>query len=64
MVFINTTDGKYIDVNPAGARMLGYADKQELMQIRSVDTYLNADERKRFSMKLQKKGLLKILRSN
>jgi len=59
MVFINATDGKYIDVNPAGARMLGYADKQELMQIRSVDTYLNADERKRFRDEITKKGFVK-----
>ena len=39
--------------------MLGYADKQELMQIRSVDTYLNADERKRFRDEIAKEGFVK-----
>ena len=39
--------------------MLGYADKQELMQIRSVDTYLNADERKRFRYEISKEGFVK-----
>lgn len=59
MVFLNAADGKYIDVNLAGVKMLGYADKQELMQIRSVDTYLNADERKRYRNEIAKEGFVK-----
>jgi PAS domain S-box-containing protein len=59
MVYMTSVDGKFIDVNQAGAKMLGYADKQELMQIHSVDTYNNADERKRFRDEIVKEGFVK-----
>jgi len=61
MVYITSVDGKFIDVNQAGVEMLGYRDKEELMQIRAGDTYFNQEDRKRFQSEITKEGFVKDL---
>ncbi len=59
MVYITSTDGKFIEVNQAGVEMLGYENKGELKQIRSGDVYLNPEERRRFKEEISKEGFIK-----
>jgi len=59
MVFITSADGKFIDVNQAGVSMLGYADKEELMNICVKDTYFHPDDRNKFKKEISKKGFVK-----
>jgi len=61
MVYITSVDGKFIDVNQAGVQMLGYRDKEELMQIRASDTYFNPEEREKFQNEIAKEGFVKDL---
>jgi PAS domain S-box-containing protein len=42
----STPDGKFLDVNPALVKMLGYADRNELMKVDiAKDLYVSPDER-------------------
>lgn len=61
MIYITSVDGKFIDVNQAGVEMLGYENKEELMQIRAGDTYFNPEERVRFQDEIAKEGFVKDL---
>jgi len=59
MVFISSAKGEFIDVNQAGVEMLGYANKEELTQIHTKDTYLNSEERDKFVNEIMKEGFVK-----
>ncbi|GAC1680941.1 MAG: hypothetical protein PVS2B2_19540 [Candidatus Acidiferrum sp.] len=45
-IYITTTDGAILDVNPALVRMLGYASKAELLEKKVQDVFTNYEERK------------------
>jgi PAS domain S-box-containing protein len=59
MVYMTTTDGKFIDVNQAGIEMLGYENKEELFKITVKDTYLNPEERQKFLNEINREGFVK-----
>jgi len=59
MVYVTTTDGKFIDVNQAGIEMLGYENKEELFKITVRDTYLNPEERQKFLNEINREGFVK-----
>lgn len=59
MVFITSVDGKFIEVNQAGADILGYENKGKLLGIKSTHTYFDAEERPRFQREIDKKGFVK-----
>ena len=56
-IYQSTLDGKFIQVNPAFAKMLGYDSANELMNIAIAETiYFHSEERKTFIQELIKKG--------
>lgn len=59
MVFITSLDGEFIEINQAGAEMLGYNHKEELKAISVKDTYYNPEERRRFQEEVAQKGFAK-----
>ncbi len=47
--YISTMEGKFLDINPAGVGLFGYASKEELLQADiGRDIYVNPQDRKRF----------------
>ena len=57
VVFISAPDGKIIDINPAGAKLLGYSSKDELLQHHNAnDFYFNQKDRKAFQRVLEQYG--------
>lgn len=60
IIFISTPDDKIVDINPAGVELLGYSNKEELLNVNiSSELYFNPDERKKFKDQLAKDGFVK-----
>lgn len=60
VVYMSTLDGKFIDINPAGIDLFGYASKDELLQIDIThDLYVNPLTRDIFQKALSRKGYVK-----
>jgi PAS domain S-box-containing protein len=59
MVYVTSSDGKFIDVNQAGIEMLGYENREELFKMTARDTYLNPEEREKFLDEMNQKGFVK-----
>ena len=60
--FQSTPKGRFVNVNPAFAKMLGYASPEKLVSgISDIATqyYVNDEDRKRFKQVLQKNGSVK-----
>ena len=54
-VFISTPEGKFLDINPAGVALLGYASKEELMQANiAQDLYADPEQREVYKNTLAK----------
>jgi two-component system NtrC family sensor kinase len=59
-LFFATPDGRFLDVNDALVRMLGYASREELLQTDARDhLYLAPDSRERFLRTLELRGVLR-----
>ncbi len=59
-IFISTPKGKFIELNPAGVRMLGYSSEAEIIALNTKqDLYEHPSERKKFQKLLEKKGHIK-----
>jgi PAS domain S-box-containing protein len=57
VVFITTPKGKIQEINPAGARLLGYSSVSALLQDKSAqDFYANPEDRKKLQKVLEEKG--------
>lgn len=60
VVFISTPEGKFLDVNPAGAKLFGYSSIKELLDVNiGEDLYVNPDDRIQYQKKLEIRGQLK-----
>ncbi len=60
VVYISTPEGKFIDINPAGVELLGYASKEELFQIDiTKDLYVHSFDREHFQYILAHQGFVK-----
>ena len=59
MVYMTSSDGRFIDVNQAGIEMLGYENKEELFKMTTRDTYLNPEEREKFLNEINQEGFVK-----
>jgi PAS domain S-box-containing protein len=46
-IYRTTLDGRFLDVNPALIRMLGYSDETELLQLNAAEVYVDATDRDR-----------------
>jgi PAS domain S-box-containing protein len=51
--------GKYIEANPAYAKMFGFDDKKALLSFYAYDLYQTPDDRDRFSKKMLKDGTVR-----
>jgi PAS domain S-box-containing protein len=59
-LFISTPEGKFLDCNPALLEILGYANKEELLQIDiTKDLYAIPGERKTFQEMVERDGSVK-----
>jgi PAS domain S-box-containing protein len=59
-IYITNKPGQILDMNPAGVEMLGYQNKQELIQsINARDLYLLPEDRIQFLEKIDRKGFIK-----
>ncbi|MDA3787661.1 MAG: PAS domain S-box protein [Desulfobacula sp.] len=62
-IFQSTPEGRFISVNPAFAKMLGYASPEDLMANISdiaAQYYVNHEDRHRYKQLLQKTGIVKF----
>jgi len=59
-IFFSTPEGRFIEVNDALVRMLGYSSRQELLEI-DIPTrlYLQPDDRLRFKQLIEDKGTVR-----
>ena len=58
-VYRNTRDGRFLQANPALARIFGYASVAEFMAVPATDLYLNKDDRKSFIYEIMQAGFVK-----
>ena len=58
--YISTPEGTFLDINPAGVALFGYAAKEELLAINiGRDLYVNQAERRRFIELVGREGYAK-----
>ncbi|MDA3788378.1 MAG: PAS domain S-box protein [Desulfobacula sp.] len=56
-VFISSKQGRFLDVNPALLKMLGYKDKEEFLSLDLArDVYLSPEDRRKYTQIIEKKG--------
>jgi PAS domain S-box-containing protein len=53
---MNKDQGVCLDVNPAMLDILGYPNRAGLLQLRSLETYIDPEDRKQFQHRLEEKG--------
>jgi len=59
-IFVSTPTGKFLEINPAGVKMLGYPSEAEVMALDiERDLYENPEERINFARILEKEGHIK-----
>lgn len=59
-LFFSTPDGRFLEVNDAMVRMLGYSDREELLQTNiSNHLYLAPERRRRFLDAIAERGVLR-----
>jgi two-component system, cell cycle sensor histidine kinase and response regulator CckA len=60
VVFITTPDGRFLDINPAGVELFGFASKQEMLSLDiGRDLYFDTDARVEYKKMLLKQGYVK-----
>jgi PAS domain S-box-containing protein len=57
-LYRTTPEGSILDVNPAMLDILGYPDRARLLQVKSLETYVDPDDRKRFQHLLEEQGFV------
>jgi PAS domain S-box-containing protein len=60
IVFISTPEGRFIDINPAGAKMFGYSSVKEVMELDIEKAfYVKSKDREKYKKEMQRKGRVK-----
>lgn len=60
MIYSTNYPGKILDINPAGIELLGFQNKDELLEALSAqDLYFNSDDRHRFLQTINAEGFVK-----
>jgi len=57
-LYRTTPEGLILDVNPAMLKILGYPDRDGLLQVRSLETYVDPDDREQFQRLLEAQGFV------
>lgn len=57
-LYRSTPAGTILDVNPTMVKILGYPDRDGLLQVKSLATYIDPDDRKQFQHLLEKQGFV------
>lgn len=57
-LYRSTPDGKITDVNPTLVQMLGYPNRQLLLEKNAADIYVNSEDRKQIQKILQRDGVV------
>jgi PAS domain S-box-containing protein len=58
VVLISSPDGRLIDINAAGVKLLGYGSKEELLQLLVTDLYFDPRERDLYVKSIEELGFL------
>jgi PAS domain S-box-containing protein len=56
MIYVVTPEGKFIDVNPAGVKLLGFDSKEDMMSRTIKDLYVDLSERDDIMRDMNEKG--------
>ncbi len=60
MIYITTREGRFADINQAGVDLLGYASRQEILNLESAEAlYYDHADRKRFQERIERHGFVK-----
>jgi PAS domain S-box-containing protein len=59
MIYISSPDGHYIDINPAGIALLGFASREEALRAQISNCYQNGGDRLKFQELIQRQGFVK-----
>ena len=57
-LYRSTPEGSILDVNPAVLEILGYPDRNTLLQLKSLEIYADPDDRKQLQRLLEEKGFV------
>ncbi len=57
-LYRTTPQGSILDVNPAMLDILGYPDRDSLLQVKSLEIYIDPDDRKQFQRLLEEQGFV------
>jgi len=61
-IILSEPDGSLLDINPAGVKLFGYSDKDELLRKNAAsDLYFNPTDRNKFRDSIDTDGLIKDL---
>ncbi len=58
-IYRTTPGGEILDANRALVQMLGYPDRESLLQIRSTDTYVDREDRRRWKSAVDRDGVVR-----
>ena len=58
-IYFSTPEGRFLDVNPALVRMLGYSSKEELLAVKTEDIYQDSGDRSALIRELEEHGRLR-----
>jgi len=59
VIFISTTDGRLMEINPAGAKLFGYDSVRDILNTDIHDLYFNASDRDKFLTAIDREGQVK-----
>ncbi|MFH2066103.1 MAG: PAS domain S-box protein [Pseudomonadota bacterium] len=57
-LYRTTPSGQFLDVNPAIIRMLGYPDREALLEVNAANLYLNSEDRERWRTVAERDGIV------
>jgi PAS domain S-box-containing protein len=57
-IFLNTRDGKFIDINQTGLDLFGYS-KEEIMHLNTNQIYIHPDDRIKFQQEIEEKEFVR-----
>jgi PAS domain S-box-containing protein len=57
-LYRTTPGGRILDANPALAEMLGYPDRDSLLEVNAADVYVNAEDRRRWQTMMESEGIM------